>query len=65
MLDLITRFLEPMVVTLKLFESDRSTLSSIYYNFKKMMNSIQEISCNFSTFSIFSGSGQIPSLPTT
>jgi hAT family C-terminal dimerisation region len=48
MLDLIARFLEPMVVTLKLFESDTSTLSTIYSYFKKLMNQISEISCGFS-----------------
>ncbi|CAG8849958.1 45160_t:CDS:1, partial [Gigaspora margarita] len=47
-LNLIASILKPIVATLKLFESDRSTLSSIYSNFKKMMNLIQEISCNFS-----------------
>ncbi|RIA80114.1 hypothetical protein C1645_17004 [Glomus cerebriforme] len=48
MLDLIARFLEPMVMTLKLFESDTSTLSTIYFYFKKLMNQISEILCGFS-----------------
>ncbi|RIA88239.1 hypothetical protein C1645_826651 [Glomus cerebriforme] len=48
MLDLIARFLEPMVLILKLFESDTSTLSTIYSYFKKLMNQISEISCSFS-----------------
>ena len=48
MLDLIARFLEPMVVTLKLFESDTSTLLTIYSYFKKLMNQISKISCDFS-----------------
>ncbi|CAB4484275.1 unnamed protein product [Rhizophagus irregularis] len=48
MANLITKFLEPMVVALKLFESDSSTLSTVYSNFKKLMNKVSEISCNFS-----------------
>ena len=48
MLDLITKFLEPMVVALKLFESDTSTLSIVYLHFKKIMNQVSEISCDFS-----------------
>ena len=48
MLDLITKFLEPMVVALKLFESDTSTLSTVYLHFKKIMNQVSEISCDFS-----------------
>jgi len=48
MLDLITKFLEPMVVALKLFESDTSTLSTVYLHFKKIMNQVNEISCDFS-----------------
>ncbi|CAB4374618.1 unnamed protein product [Rhizophagus irregularis] len=48
MANLITKFLEPIVVALKLFESDSSTLSTVYSNFKKLMNKVSEISCNFS-----------------
>ncbi|CAB5392228.1 unnamed protein product, partial [Rhizophagus irregularis] len=48
MANLITKFLEPMVVALKLFESDSSTLSTVYSNFKKLMIKVSEISCNFS-----------------
>ncbi|CAB4399311.1 unnamed protein product [Rhizophagus irregularis] len=48
MANLITKFLEPMVVALKLLESDSSTLSTVYSNFKKLMNKVSEISCNFS-----------------
>ena len=48
MLDLITKFLEPMIVALKLFESDTSTLSTVYLHFKKIMNQVIEISCDFS-----------------
>ncbi|CAB4460063.1 unnamed protein product [Rhizophagus irregularis] len=48
MVNLITKFLEPMVVALKLFESNSSTLSTVYSNFKKLMNKVSEISCNFS-----------------
>ncbi|CAB4425641.1 unnamed protein product [Rhizophagus irregularis] len=36
MLDTITKFLEPMVMALKLFELDTSTFSTVY--FKKLMN---------------------------
>jgi hypothetical protein len=46
--NLITKFLEPMVVALKLFESDTSTLSTVYSHFKKLINKVSEISCNFS-----------------
>ena len=46
-LDLIASILQPIVTTLKLFESDSATLSSIYSNFRKMLNTIQDISCNF------------------
>ncbi|RGB32210.1 hypothetical protein C1646_670299 [Rhizophagus diaphanus] len=49
MADLITKFLEPMVAALKLFESDLSTtISTVYSHFKKLMNKVSEISCNFS-----------------
>ncbi|CAG8844530.1 12033_t:CDS:2, partial [Gigaspora margarita] len=47
-LDLIASILQPIVTTLKIFESDSTTLSSIYSNFRKMINMIQDISCNFS-----------------
>ena len=47
MLDLVAKILEPMVVVLKLFESDTSTLSTVYSHFKKLMKQISEISCNF------------------
>ncbi|EXX55494.1 hypothetical protein RirG_224950 [Rhizophagus irregularis DAOM 197198w] len=48
MLDTIIKFLEPMVIALKLFESDTSTLSTVYFHFKKLMHRVSEISCNFS-----------------
>jgi hypothetical protein len=48
MLNIIIKFLEPMVATLKLFESDKSTLSTVYFHFKKLMHRVSEISCNFS-----------------
>lgn len=48
MLDTIIKFLEPMVVALKLFESDASTLSTVYFQFKRLMNQVSEFSCNFS-----------------
>jgi hypothetical protein len=38
MVDLIINILEPIVVALKSFESDTSTLSTIYSYFKKLMN---------------------------
>ncbi|RGB24029.1 hypothetical protein C1646_676685 [Rhizophagus diaphanus] len=48
MANLITKFLEPMVAALKLFESDSSTISTVYSHFKKLMNKVSKISCNFS-----------------
>ncbi|CAG8530578.1 4833_t:CDS:2 [Gigaspora margarita] len=47
-LKLVTNILKPIVVTLKLFESNESTLSSIYSNFRKMISFLQEISSDFS-----------------
>ncbi|CAG8794491.1 20811_t:CDS:2, partial [Dentiscutata erythropus] len=47
-LDLLSAILEPIVVTLKQLESDNSTLSSIYFYFKKMVEEICKISCCFS-----------------
>ncbi|GBC23527.2 zinc finger BED domain-containing protein 1-like [Rhizophagus irregularis DAOM 181602=DAOM 197198] len=44
----IIKFLEPMVIALKLFESDTSTFSTVYFHFKKLMHQVSEISCNFS-----------------
>ncbi|CAG8551636.1 22364_t:CDS:2 [Racocetra persica] len=42
-LNLVTDILTPIVTILKLFESNESTLSSIYSNFRKMKNSLQKI----------------------
>ncbi|GBC07859.1 hypothetical protein RclHR1_07730012 [Rhizophagus clarus] len=50
MADLITKILEPMVVILKLFESDTSTLSTVYSHFNKLINKISELSCEFSEY---------------
>jgi hypothetical protein len=47
-LDVIIKILEPIVIVLKLFESDTSTLSTVYFHFKQLMNQISEISCSFS-----------------
>ncbi|CAG8605963.1 21863_t:CDS:2 [Gigaspora rosea] len=46
-LDLVTNILQPIVAILKIFESDNTTLSSIYFNFRKMINTIQDISYIF------------------
>jgi hypothetical protein len=46
-LTLLTSILKPIIITLKLFESNDSTLSSIYSNFRKMINVLQEIPCTF------------------
>ncbi|CAG8767425.1 27374_t:CDS:2, partial [Gigaspora margarita] len=46
-LDLVTNILQPIVAILKIFESDNTMLSSIYSNFRKMINIIQDISCYF------------------
>ncbi|CAG8843955.1 18072_t:CDS:2, partial [Gigaspora margarita] len=46
-LDLVTNILQPIVAILKIFELDNTTLLSIYSNFRKMINTIQDISCNF------------------
>ncbi|CAB5310259.1 unnamed protein product [Rhizophagus irregularis] len=48
MLDTIIKFLEPIVIALKLFESDTSTFSTVYFHSKKLMHQVSEISCNFS-----------------
>jgi Protein of unknown function (DUF 659)/hAT family C-terminal dimerisation region len=48
MLDLMIKILEPMVVALKLFESDTSTLSTIYSHFNRLIKQINEISWSFS-----------------
>ena len=40
--------MEPMVSALKLFESDTSILSTVYSYFKKVMDQINQIDCNFS-----------------
>jgi hypothetical protein len=46
-LELIINILQPIVIILKLFESDLSTLSSVYSNFSKIIRIIQEIPCDF------------------
>ncbi|RIB11840.1 hypothetical protein C2G38_2202363 [Gigaspora rosea] len=46
-LDLVTNILQPIVAILKIFESDNTMHLSIYSNFRKMINTIQDISCNF------------------
>jgi len=47
-LDIITKIMEPMVSTLKLFESDISILSTVYSYFKKVMDQVNQIDCDFS-----------------
>src|SRR6266487_296822 len=47
-LNIITKIMEPMVSALKLFESDTSILSTVYSYFKKVMDQINQIDCNFS-----------------
>jgi Protein of unknown function (DUF 659) len=47
-LNIITKIMEPMVSTLKLFESDISILSTVYSYFKKVMDQINQIDCDFS-----------------
>jgi len=47
-LNIITKIMQPMVSTLKLFESDISILSTIYSYFKKVMDQINQIDCDFS-----------------
>jgi hypothetical protein len=48
-LEMVISILKPIVITLKLFESDSSTLSSVYSNFEKIIKIIQEIPCNFNS----------------
>jgi hypothetical protein len=48
MLDLVVKILEPIVAALKSFESDTSTLSTVYSCFNKLMKQISEISWDFS-----------------
>ncbi|GES85119.1 uncharacterized protein LOC106818272 [Rhizophagus clarus] len=40
--------MEPMVIALKLFESDSSILSSVYSHFKNLIDQINQIECDFS-----------------
>ena len=40
--------MEPIIVILKLFESDTSTLLTVYSNFKKLINQMNQIDCEFS-----------------
>src|SRR5829696_5108137 len=47
-LDIITKIMKPMVSTLKLFESDISILSTVYSYFKKVMDQVNQIDCDFS-----------------
>ena len=44
MLNLIVKILEPIVATLKSFESDTSTLSTVYLCFNKLIKQIRKIS---------------------
>ena len=44
MLDLVVKILEPIVAALKLFESDISTLSTVYSCFNKLIKQISKIS---------------------
>jgi len=46
-LDLVIKILKPMVIVLKLFESDTSTLSTVFSYFNKLIQQIGEISWNF------------------
>ncbi|RGB41822.1 hypothetical protein C1646_751757 [Rhizophagus diaphanus] len=41
------------LVALKLFESDTSIISTVYFHFKKLMNQVSEFSCNFSNIQQF------------
>lgn len=47
-LNIVTKIMEPMVSALKLFESDTSILSTVYSYYKKVMDQINQIDCNFS-----------------
>ena len=47
-INIITKIMEPMVSTLKLFESDISILSTVYSYFKKVMDQVNQIDCDFS-----------------
>ena len=46
-LDLVVKILEPMVIVLKLFESDTSTLLIVFSYFNKLIQQIGEILWNF------------------
>src|SRR2546421_12507140 len=47
-LNIITKIMEPIVSALKSFESDTSILSTVYSFYKKIMNQINQINCDFS-----------------
>ena len=47
-LNIITKIMEPIVSALKSFESDTSILSTVYSFYKKIMNQINQIDCDFS-----------------
>jgi len=47
-LNIITKIMEPIVSALKSFESDTSILSTVYSFYKKIMNLINQINCDFS-----------------
>ncbi|GES90558.1 uncharacterized protein LOC111693179 [Rhizophagus clarus] len=45
---MLIKIMEPMVIALKLFESDSSILSSVYSHFKNLIDQINQIECDFS-----------------
>jgi hypothetical protein len=47
-LNIITKIMKSITSTLKLFESDIYILLTVYLYFKKVMNQINQIDCNFS-----------------
>ena len=49
MIELIVKILEPIVAALKSFESDTSTLSTVYSYYSKLIELLGEFSWNFST----------------
>ena len=47
-LDILVKIMEPMVTALKLFESDTSIISTVYFHFKNLMDQVDQIICDFS-----------------
>ncbi|CAG8569637.1 1041_t:CDS:2, partial [Gigaspora rosea] len=47
-LKIIIEILQPIVVTLKKFEADNSTISTVYSQFNTILTKIQNVDCDYS-----------------